>query len=85
MNHVNLFCMLSSLSGHYILAGDFNCTLNPSIDKSSHFDKSNSQSRETILQFAKELNFKDMWRDRNLGVSTYSCFSSTHKSYSRID
>lgn len=74
----NLFCTLSSLSGHCILAGDFNCILNPSIDKSSHLVKSHSQSRETILQFAKELNLKDIWRDKNPGVSTYSCFSSTH-------
>uniref|UniRef100_A0A669DNA9 Reverse transcriptase domain-containing protein n=1 Tax=Oreochromis niloticus TaxID=8128 RepID=A0A669DNA9_ORENI len=81
----NLFCTLSALRGQYILAGDFNCTLNPSIDKSSHLDKSHSQSRETILQFAKELNLMDIWRDRNPGVSTYSCYSSTHKSYSRID
>lgn len=56
----NLFCTLSALSGQYILAGDFNCTLNPSIDKSSHLDKSHSQSRETILQFAKELNLMDI-------------------------
>ena len=81
----NLFCTLASLTGHYILAGDFNCTLNPNIDKSSHLDKSHSWSRETILQFARELNLKDIWRDRNPGVSTYSCFSSTHNSYSRID
>lgn len=78
----NLFCMLSVLNGHYILAGDFNCTLDPSLDKSLRLDKSHSKNRETILQFAKELNLKDIWTDR---VSTYSCFSSTHKSYSRID
>lgn len=33
----------------------------------------------------KELNLRDIWRDRNPEVTVYSCFSGTHNSYSRID
>ncbi len=80
-----LFFTLSSLKGQYIIAGDFNCVLDPSKDRSSQNDKPHNRSRETIQQFLKELNLRDIWRDRNPTVLKYSCFSKTHNSYSRID
>ena len=67
------------------IAGDFNCTLDPHKDRSSHLDKTHNRSRNIIHHFIKSLNLRDVWRDRNPDVSFYSCFSSTYKSYSRID
>lgn len=81
----NLFLTLSTLKGHYIIAGDFNCTLDPSKDRSTHLDTTNTKSRAVIRQFMKDLNLRDIWRDRNNDVIAYSCFSGTHNSYSRID
>ena len=34
----NLFLTLASLYGNFCLAGDFNCTLDPALDKSSGMD-----------------------------------------------
>ncbi len=82
---VACFSTLSSLKGQYIIAGDFNCVLDPSKDRSSQNDKTHNRSRETIQQFLKELNLRDIWRDRNPTVLKYSCFSKTHSSYSRLD
>lgn len=81
----NLFLTVSSLSGSYIIAGDFNCTLNPELDRSSGIDLSHPKSRQTIQHFMKELDLRDIWRDMNPKVLNYSCYSNTHKSYSRID
>jgi exonuclease III len=38
--YCNLFLTLSSLSGSYVIAGDFNCTLDPVRDRSSGCDQS---------------------------------------------
>ena len=81
----NLFLLLTSLNGHYMIAGDWNVTLCPTEDRSTRSDKTHSKSREVIHQFAKDLNLRDIWRDRNPGVSAYSCYSATFKTYSRID
>lgn len=51
----NLFLTISNLSGHYVVAGDFNCTLDPSRDGSSGFDNTHNRSRKTIHHFMKEL------------------------------
>lgn len=52
---VNLFLTLSSLTGHHIIAGDFNCTLNPSIDRLTGLDNTHNGCRTTFHYFMKEL------------------------------
>lgn len=81
----NLFFSVASLSGLCIITGDFNCTLNPTLDKSSGIDQSHSKSREVIKQFMKEMNLIDIWREENPNSKIFSCYSSTYQSYSRID
>ncbi len=67
------------------MAGDFNCTLDPLKDKSSGTDRSHSRNRGVIHHFMKEMNLIDVWREDNPNDKKYSCYSSTHQSYSRID
>ena len=55
-----LFLLLASLQGQYLMAGDWNVTLNPVKDRSTHLDKTHSKSREVIHQFAKDLNLRDI-------------------------
>lgn len=74
----SLFLTVSSLSGSYIMAGDFNCKINPELDRSSYIDKSHSGSRHIIQHFMKELNLRDTWRDMNLKHVKYSCDSSAY-------
>lgn len=80
-----LFLTIASLPGACIMPGDFNCTLNPQCDKSSGVDQSHPRSRDVIHHFMKEMNPIDIWREDNPNDKKYSCYSSTHKSYLRID
>ena len=70
---LNLFLSLYNLSGNYILAGDFNCTLDPVSDRSSGIDQSNNTPFHEGYEF-----------DRHLEGDSSDKYS-THKSYSRID
>uniref|UniRef100_A0A671X7A5 Reverse transcriptase domain-containing protein n=1 Tax=Sparus aurata TaxID=8175 RepID=A0A671X7A5_SPAAU len=81
----NLFLSISSLHGDIIIGGDFNCTLDPELDRSSGSDISHPRSRKIIQQFMVELNLKDIWRVRNPTKKEYSCHSASHNTYSRID
>ena len=81
----NLFLTVASLTVSCIMAGDFNCTLDPQKDRSSGVDQSHLRSRGVIHHFMKEMNLIDVWREDNPTGKKYSCYSSTHKTYSRID
>lgn len=82
---VDLFLTLSSFTGQYIIAGDFNCTLNPSIDRLSGIDQTHNGCRMVINRFMKELRLLDIWRELKPQVKAYSCYSNTYKTFSRID
>uniref|UniRef100_A0A671UG02 exodeoxyribonuclease III n=1 Tax=Sparus aurata TaxID=8175 RepID=A0A671UG02_SPAAU len=81
----NIFLELSTMNGFFLLGGDFNCALNPTIDRSTGRDTGKTQTRESLKQFIEDLNLVDVWRERNLDKKHYSCYSSTFKSHSRID
>ena len=82
---LDLFLNISTLSGKYIIAGDFNCALNPAKDRTPGSTASHTQSRRIIQQFMQDLNLVDIWRELKPDTLEYSCHSSTHQSYSRID
>lgn len=79
----NVFLLISYMQGAIIIGGDFNCTLNPKLD--AGIDPTHSRSRKIILQFMQELNLVDIWRVENPTKKEYSCHSTTHNTYSRID
>lgn len=79
----NLFLTLASLSGEYIIAGDWNCTLNSTKDRSTGTDLTYNRSRTAIHYFIKELNLLDIWRHLKPNDVAYSCYSSSFKTYSQ--
>ena len=81
----SLFLTASNLPGQYIIAGDFNCTLDSSRDRSTGLDDTHNKSRKTLHHFMKELNLLDIWRHGKPNAVEYSCYSSTYKTHSRID
>lgn len=81
----NLFLNISSLRGNIIMGGDFNCTLNPLVDRSSGIDASHIQTRRVISQFMTDMSRCDIWRVLNPDKKEFSCYSSTYHTYSRID
>lgn len=81
----DLFLTISTLPGNYIIGGDFNVVLDPKKDKSAGSDTSHTKARVSIANFMKDLNLSEIWRELNPHGVEYSCHSSTHKTYSRID
>lgn len=76
----NIFFDLSTMNGFFILGGDFNCALNPTIDPSTGCDIGKTHTRELLKQFMEDLNLVDVWRERNADKKKhYSCYSSTYK------
>lgn len=73
------------MNGSFILGGDFNCVLNPTIDRSTGRDMGKTRTRELLKQFVEDPNLVDVWRERNPDKNHYSCYSSAYKSHSRID
>lgn len=76
----NLFLLIASLPGKALMAGDFNCTLDPKLDRSSGVDSSHIQSRKKLLKYMNDLNLCDPWRSLNPDKLEFSCYSSCFKS-----
>lgn len=70
---------------HLVLGGDFNCCLNPEIDRSSISTAKLSRSAHVINTFIGDYGISDLWRSLNPTGRAYSFFSPVHQSFSRID
>ncbi len=81
----NLFYTISTYSGQYVIGGDFNCVLDIQLDRSTGIDSTHQKSRRKIKRNVKDLNLTEIWIHLNPNKREYSCFSNTHKTYSRID
>ena len=81
----DLFLTLTTFTAKYIIAGDFNCTLNPSVDRSTGLDQSHSKCRTVIQCLIEKLKLLDVWRELKPHNKAFSCYSSTFNSYSTID
>lgn len=81
----NLFLILTELPGYFVIGGDFNCALYPELDGSTKSDLSHLQTRTELKQYMQDFNLIDIWRNRHPDTLTYSCYSSTYKTFSRID
>ena len=68
-----------------MVAGDFNCALDPLKDRTSGAMESHIRSRAIIQHFMKELNLIHIWREENPDDLKFSCYSGVHISYSRTD
>lgn len=69
-----------------ILGGNFNCTLQPALDKSNPKQNRNvSKSGALLLSFMQSRKLYDPWRHANPSARQFSFFSPVHLSYTRID
>jgi len=68
-----------------IIAGDFNCVLDPYLDRSSTRRAERSNSSLFLNTFINNTNLSDIWRIANPTGRDYSFYSASHNSYSRID
>lgn len=70
-----------------IMGGDFNCVIDPYLDKSIKLGKRlvKTKTCEFLNTYIKNNNIADVWRIANPSGREYSFYSSVHKTYSRID
>ena len=80
------FSSLPDLSSYsLILGGDFNCWLDPVLDRSSPNPGIMSKSASLIQSFLSNYAISDVWRCFHPNGREYSFFSHTHHTFSRID
>lgn len=77
----NLIMKLATTEGQFIVGGDFNLVLNPSMDRSSPKSFLLSKSAATLVQAMKELGLSDAWRSLHPNQKDYSFYSSVHNIY----
>lgn len=69
-----------------VVAGDFNCCLNPRIDRSCRTVQANVGQGQSLLGCCNDLHLIDTWRTLHRTDSQYTFYSFTiHNSSSRID
>lgn len=80
------FSSLPDLSSYsLILGGDFNCWLDPVLDRSSLNPGSISRSASFIQSFLSNFGVSDVWRSLHPNKREYSFFSHVHHTFTRID
>lgn len=75
----------SQTDTHFIVGGDFNCILDPVLDKFPVRSDPSLNSTSVIKHLSESLDIVDIWRLQHPADKEYSFFSHVHKSYSRID
>ena len=68
-----------------IFGGDLNCTINPSLDRSSPKSKTPTKMARILSSFMHQIGCSDPWRFLFPQSRVFSFFSPVHHSYSRID
>ncbi len=82
----NVFLSLPDLnSAQVILGGDFNCCLDPVLDRSSNKLAVQSKSSKVIHHFMEQYAVSDAWRFFNPNDKKFSFFSPVHGTFSQID
>lgn len=80
----NIFLKVSGGHKNILIGGDFNFCLDPLLDKSA-LSVTKSKAGKTTINFMKELNLTDMWRQMHPQARDYSFYSGRHNSFTRID
>ncbi|KAF7704191.1 hypothetical protein HF521_021263, partial [Silurus meridionalis] len=70
---------------HSIIAGDFNCTLLPKLDRSLSSNDRPSNRARALYETCEEIGLVAVWRTLHPGDREYTFFSGVHKTGSRID
>lgn len=72
-------------NNHLILGGDLNCSIDPSLDRSSNRQCSPSKMAKAFSTFTEQIGGVDPWRFLNPAKKQFSFYSPVHTSFSRID
>ena len=76
---------LSQFNVPIFWGGDFNCILDPKLDRSSHSAYRTSNMSNTLVNNTKDLGLHEIWRAIHPIEKDFSFYSPVHNSYTRID
>lgn len=76
---------INHASGDSFLGGDFNCHLNPSLDKCLFDTSPPSKQAKVLSNFCSDIDYLDAWRQLHPMDSGFTFFSAQHKIYTKID
>lgn len=65
-----------------VIGGDFNCLLDPQMDKSSSETRLLTKRARAMLELCEEMGYLDVWRTTHQGEKDFTFYSSVHKSSS---
>ena len=83
---LEVFRKIEQLNGKRIVTGDFNLTLNTTIDRTSSISSNNNNSAEILKQYMEDTYMTDIWRDRNPDSRSYTyCRNKPRFIGSRLD
>ena len=83
---VKLFNTLPNNNDYNIIVGgDFNCVLDPNLDRSSNRLQGLYKSAKVIHNFMSQSGLSDIWRFHSQKKKVFSFFSNVHHTYTRID
>lgn len=68
-----------------IVGGDFNCVLNPFVDRHPHSSASLTAQARSLQNICKDLGFVDVCRTLHPADKEYTIFSTTYHCQSRLD
>lgn len=80
-----IFDLIPCRCANVIVGGDFNCYLDPYLDRSSTKPPSTIASVQILNRLIKDRNMVDIWRLQHPTDKEFSFYSHVHKSYTRID
>lgn len=79
---------LKTKQGHFIIGGDFNFVMDEQLDKIGGNKKRGTAGRQEQREWERELQVRDMWRDRNtdlVGVTRTGVLKGGREVKTRID
>lgn len=68
-----------------LVGGDFNCLLNPRLDRHPPRNSSLSNQARALLSTCEEINLVDTWRTLHPSDREFTFYSPPHKCHTRID
>ena len=68
-----------------VWVGDYNCILDGCKDRSPQKTNTKPQMTKTLKEAVYNLDLCDIWRTHNPERKEFTCYSSTHDTYSRLD
>uniref|UniRef100_H3A6J6 Endonuclease/exonuclease/phosphatase domain-containing protein n=1 Tax=Latimeria chalumnae TaxID=7897 RepID=H3A6J6_LATCH len=81
----NFFLQLAQFPTPWVISGDFNCSLDTVMDRSSPVPVPQTHTAKAVLTSMKEYGLMDVWHHLHSTTREYSYYSHAHQTFSHID